>query len=136
MQVSAQKPFELCLQKHIDEFFVIDIVIRIGLCTSQRIWWIKHHHIVFGKFFRSTRETDGTLDFTGVWLFEALGVQFWGKRNPAVVVAVGMWEARVFCGISKREGNGGKVGGRTFPRFPPRVIPTANLPEHRSRHDC
>jgi hypothetical protein len=29
-------------------------------------------------FFRSTRETDGTLDFTGVWLFEALGVQFWG----------------------------------------------------------
>ncbi|MGA2647131.1 MAG: hypothetical protein ABSF15_20675, partial [Candidatus Sulfotelmatobacter sp.] len=40
-------------------------------------------------FFRSTRETDGTLDFTGVWLFEALGVQFWGKSNPAVVVAVG-----------------------------------------------
>jgi hypothetical protein len=29
-------------------------------------------------FLRSTRETDGTLDFTGVWLFEALGVQFWG----------------------------------------------------------
>jgi serine/threonine protein kinase len=85
---------------------------------------------------RSTRETDGTLDFTGVWLFEALGVQFWGKSNPAVVVAVGMWEARVFCGISKRGGNGGKVGGRTFPRFPPRVIPTANLPEHRSRDDC
>ena len=37
-----------------------------------------------------------------------------------------MWEARAVCGISKRGGNGGKVGGRTFPPFPPRVISTAN----------
>jgi len=45
---------------------------------------------IFVPASRSTRETDGTLDFTGVWLFEALGVQFWGKSNPAVVVAGGM----------------------------------------------
>src|SRR5208283_3146121 len=37
-----------------------------------------------------------------------------------------MWESRVVCGISKRGGNGGKVGGRTFPRFPRRVISAAN----------
>src|SRR5580658_1777850 len=38
-----------------------------------------------------------------------------------------MWESRAFCGISKRGGDGGKVGGKTFPPFPPRVISTVSL---------
>src|ERR1700739_1388321 len=38
---------------------------------------------------------------------------------PVVVGAVGKWESRAFCGISKR---GGKVG---FWTFPPRVFSTA-----------
>src|SRR5580704_10728955 len=59
----------------------------------------------------------------GFWGF---GVRFWVKRNPDVVVAVGMWKSRVFCGISKSGGNGGKGGVGPFARFPPHVISTAN----------
>jgi hypothetical protein len=98
---------------------------------------IDHHvHDCVRHFLALHEKPTGPLILLGFGFLRLWGFSSGGKSNPAVVVAVGMWEARVFCGISKRGGNGGKVGGRTFPRFPPRVIPTAKLPEHRSRHDC
>src|ERR1700723_876640 len=44
----------------------------------------------------------------GFWGF---GVRFWGKRNPDVVVAVGMWKARVFfAGFPRAGGTVEKAG--------------------------
>ena|SRR5215471_20880337 len=71
----------------------------------------------------------------GMWTEFARDGQVAGAR--AAAVAVGMWKSRafVFGAISKRGGKRGKVrgtgfsprqvAGRTFPRFPRRVISTA-----------
>jgi len=52
----------------------------------------------------------------GFWGF---GVRFWVKRNPDVVVAVGMWKSRVFLRDFQERGERWKRRGRAFSTVSP-----------------
>lgn len=61
-------------------------------------------------------KTDGSADI-GMDPAIFVGLIFEVNHYPAAVLAGGMWESRVLCGISKRSGNGGKVGVGLFHGF-------------------
>jgi hypothetical protein len=92
-----------------------------GVVLSLVCWvcWLLRTWLPDLSLIGSPQESDGTRDF---WGFDLRG-----KPVAAAVLAGGMLESRVLCGISKHSGNGGKVGGWTFPRFPLRVISSAKL---------